>query len=167
MTRRAAVAALACQSQHCGKWSSLPPATRGWRLAPIRPSASSQLNAAKTIGTNLRLTRLPYGTSEGKMMSAMKTFAALALSAASILTTLGSANAYPISPVGSAGIGTDIVQVDDRGHNWKHQNFDEHTSHHNDDRWRYHDRHYDNRHHGQIGAILGGALPPHRRHYDD
>jgi hypothetical protein len=115
----------------------------------------------------------------------MKTLAIIALSTASVLSSFGSSYALPLAPVGAGnGMQSNVIQIDDRGHNWKHEDYGEHTWHrhdhwHDNDHGYYHqDRYYGDRHyhHGNTaaviggvaaGAIIGSAIAPHRRHYED
>jgi hypothetical protein len=125
----------------------------------------------------------------------MRNIAVITLSLATAISGITPAYAYPTMPASAGGNGL-VIQVVDQGHDWKHNLQDDpqpirkHDNHGRDD--RHHDdnhhgdhRHSDNRndhhddhhhHHNNIGAILGGvaagaliggAVAPQRREYDD
>jgi hypothetical protein len=120
----------------------------------------------------------------------MKNLAVITLSLATAVSGISPAYAYPTMPANAAGRGL-VVQVVDQGHDWKHNLQDDpqpirkHDDHRRDDRHHDDHRHSDNRndhhddhhhHSNNIGAILGGvaagaliggAVAPQRREYDD
>jgi hypothetical protein len=124
----------------------------------------------------------------------MRNLAIITLSVATAISGISPAHAFPTMPASAEANGL-IVQVVDQGHDWKHnlqddpqpiRKHDNHRDdHHHDDNHHDDHRHSDNRydhhddhhhHHNNLGAILGGvaagaliggAVAPQRREYDD
>ena len=113
----------------------------------------------------------------------MRSLAVITLSLATAISGITPAYSYPTTPASAGGRGF-VVQIVDQGHDWKHNLQDDpqpirkHDNHRRDDRHHDDHRHGDSRndHHNNIGAILGGvaagaliggAVAPQRREYDD
>jgi hypothetical protein len=139
------------------------------------------------VGTNLKLARFYSERNDGKNET-MRNLVIVALSIATAISGTVPAYAMPARPA-TASAGALVVPVVDQGHDWKHNLQDDpipqrrhdnrhHNDHHRD--YSHNDRYYyqrnDHHHHNHIGeiiggaaagALIGGALAPQRRVYDD